>query len=659
MYPFLWSVALLLAGAGVCLGTGRRPVANRCGPLFAAAAGVAGMAAGLAGICGQGWWLDLPWQVPLGACTVAMDGLSAYFVTIICVICTLCALYGGAYMAHAAGSRQIGAAWCCYLLLFGSMLVVVTARNAVLFLVAWEAMSLSSCFLVLFDAHRPRVVSAGWLYLVATHVATACLLVMFLLLAGQATPGGGNAALSAGQAGAVFLLAIIGFGTKAGFFPLHIWLPEAHPAAPTHVSAVMSGVMLTTGIYGVLRVMAVLGDPAAWWGWTLVGIGGVSGVLGVVFALAQDDLKRLLAYSSVEHVGIVTMALGIGTLGWAGGHPTVAAFGFAGGLLHVLNHAVCKSLLFFGAGAVMQGTGSRSMDRLGGLLHRMGMTGASFLIASAAICALPPLNGFVSEVLIYLACLAALATARGSLIGGGVLCMGALALIGGLAAVCFTKAVGATFLGEPRTRAAAEAREAGPGMWVPQLVLAGLCVVRGLCGAAALWRGVPAVGVMVGRGWEPAVVSALAEARPVLWWVGGAGALLVGVSALFWLIRRRVLRDRATTEAVTWDCGYRAPTARMQYSATSFSLPVVTLFRAVVRRRGTLTVPHGLFPATASAQGRVDDLVGRYLFRPLCVGMVRAAERLRWLQHGRNQLYILYIAVITAVLLAWILGAAA
>ena len=275
-------------------------------------------------------------------------------------------------------------------------------------------MSLASFFLVMFDDEKESVRRAGWIYLVAMHLGTAFLLAMFLLLGQERRLAGFRAALGRARrrSGVLFLLAVVGFGTKAGFIPLHVWLPEAHPAAPSHVSAVMSGVMIKTGIYGLLRMLTLLGPPPAWWGWTLLGIGVVSGVLGVLFALAQHDLKRLLAYHSVENIGIIALGLGVGLLGISYGNPTMAALGFAGGLLHVVNHAVFKSLLFLGAGSVLHATGTGEIDRLGGLLKRMPVTGATFLVGAAAISGLPPLNGFVSEFLIYLGALAGLGSRR-------------------------------------------------------------------------------------------------------------------------------------------------------------------------------------------------------------------------------------------------------
>ena len=451
-------------------------------------------------VSGQSQSLRLAWPLPLGSANMEIDPLSAVFAAAIALVTMLAAVYGSEYLQTHAGRKNLGVSWFFFNLLTASMLLVVVARNGVLFLMSWELMSLASFFLVTLEDEKESVRRAGWIYLVAMHLGTAFLLALFLLLGKNAgSLDFERLSAAAAPSGVLFLLAVIGFGTKAGFIPMHVWLPEAHPAAPSHVSAVMSGVMIKTGIYGLLRMLTLLGPPPAWWGWTLVAIGVVSGVLGVLYALSQHDLKRLLAYHSVENIGIIALGLGVGVLGISYGNPAMAALGFTGGLLHVVNHAVFKSLLFLGAGSVLHATGTGELDRLGGLLKRMPVTGATFLIGAAAISGLPPLNGFVSEFLIYLGAVAGLGGQAGAAPAWplmSVLVVGGLALIGGLAAACFTKAFGIVFLGEPRSDEAAHAHEAGAAMRWPMVVLAGLCVLIGL--AAPLWPLVlqPAVAVV-------------------------------------------------------------------------------------------------------------------------------------------------------------------
>ncbi len=329
--------------------------------------------------------------MPGARLALRIDGLSAFFLIPVSLVTALTAVYAPGYArAHAHGGRF---PWPWYNALAAAMLLVPAAADGLLFLIAWESMSLASFFLVMSHCEDEATQRAGWIYLVAAHIGAAFLIALFAL-AGASWAGG--AAAAAAPAGLLFVLAVVGFGAKAGFMPAHVWLPEAHPAAPSPVSAVMSGVMIKTGIYGILRSLTVLGAPEPWWGWTLLAIGVVSGILGVLYTLAQHDLKRLLAYHSVENMGIIALGLGLGVLGRSYARPALAALGFAGALLHVLNHALFKSPLFLAAGAVDARTGTRDIDRLGGLLKRMPVTGASFLVGAAAISALPPLNGFAS-----------------------------------------------------------------------------------------------------------------------------------------------------------------------------------------------------------------------------------------------------------------------
>ncbi|NLF31601.1 MAG: hypothetical protein GX591_12030, partial [Planctomycetes bacterium] len=410
-----------------------------------------------------------------------------------------------------------------------------------------------------------------------------------------------------------------------------------------------------TGIYGLLRTLMFLGPPAAWpawWGWTLIGVGAVSGVGGVLFALAQHDLKRLLAYHSVENIGIIALGLGLGMLGAATGHPALAALGLMGGLLHVWNHAIFKTLLFLGAGAVVHATGTRNIEQLGGLLKRMPRTGLFFLVGSAAICGLPPLNGFISELLLYVGAFGAIAHAGPSQAAvGGLVAVGALALIGGLAVACFTKVFGIVFLGEPRGDAAAGADEAPSAMWIPMAALAGLCVGIGLLGPVVIAAIRPSM-----EGVLPPAPSVLHDVSGLLWRVSGAAAALMVLAAALAIVRRRLLAGRIVGRSSTWDCGYAAPTARMQYTASSFAGPILRMFGALLRPRVHRHLPTGLFPRQASFESHTDDPFSRYAYVPLFGAVGWIADRLRWVQQGHNQLYVLYIALTLVILLLWKLG---
>jgi formate hydrogenlyase subunit 3/multisubunit Na+/H+ antiporter MnhD subunit len=455
--------------------------------------------------------------------------------------------------------------------------------------------------------------------------------------------------------GLLFVLAVIGFGTKAGFVPFHVWLPEAHPAAPSHVSAVMSGVMIKTGIYGLVRVLTLLGPPPPWWGWLLCGIGLTSGVLGVLFALAQHDLKRLLAYHSVENIGIVALGLGVGELGLSAGSAPLAVLGFAGALLHVLNHAIFKGLLFLGAGAVAHATGTREIDHLGGLLKRMPWTAGTFLVGAVAISGLPPLNGFVSEFLIYLGALRGFVSADATAAVPLLCVLVGLALIGGLAAACFTKAFGIVFLGEPRSEDAARAHEVGLVMRLPMLLLAASCVVIGCLAPLAGDVLRPVVEGVSGLAPET-VRGVVASATQPLSFVGLAAVGVLLLTALLAALRWRLLLGRRVEATCTWDCGYAQPSPRMQYTASSFAQPLTGLFGLLLHSRQQLVPPVGLFPSHASLSTETPDVCARGLYGPVFTAIGRGLSALRWLQQGQVHLYVLYIALTLVALLVWKLG---
>ncbi len=586
--------------------------------------------------------------MPLGSLHIGMDPLSAVFILLIAVIGGVAAVYGHGYMGSRGAARKVALSWCGYNLLVAAMLLVAAARDGFLFLVAWEIMSLTSFFLVVYESEKASAVRAGWIYLVATHIGTAFLLVMFLLLGNGESLSFSTLSAGGSAASVIFLLALVGFGTKAGLVPLHIWLPEAHPAAPSHVSALMSGVMIKTGIYGLLRVLTILNDPQIWWAWTLIGIGVASGVLGVLIAIAQHDLKRLLAYHSVENIGIITMGLGLGLLGIHVGNALLATLGLCGGLLHVINHGLFKSLLFFGAGSVLRATGTRDIDRLGGLIKKMPVTGATFIIGAAAICALPPLNGFVSEFMIYAGAFTGVSTATS--LWGGLLVIVGLSLIGGLAAICFTKAGGIIFLGEARSAPAQNAGEAPAAMRWPMILLAALCAAIGIAAPFMIRLIAPAV--------EQLLPDALNVGTPTLVLglalrISWAALILIGLTALVAGVRARLMAHRPVRRSVTWDCGYAAPSPRMQYTASAFIQPVMVMFRLALRSRKTIDAPRGYFPRQGSLETHTPDLFVESVYAPALNTLMALAMRFRHLIVGRTHLYILYIVLTLLVLLIW------
>jgi len=597
--------------------------------------------------------VHLAWPLPGMSLALELDALSGFFLVPTLLICALAAIYGAGYLLDS--KKPVGLAWLSYNLLVLSMTLLMLARNGILFLLAWEVMSLASFFLVCFENDDPAAREAGWVYLIATHLGSAFLLALFVLMA-KASGSFDFAAwnllpMTSARAGLLFIFATVGFGTKAGFLPLHVWLPEAHPAAPSHVSAVMSGVMIKTGIYGLLRFYLMLKTPPPWCGGLLVAIGLASGIVGVLFALAQHDLKRLLAYHSVENIGIISLGLGLGMLGVSWHCVPLAVLGFGGGLLHVLNHALFKGLLFLGAGSVLHATGARELDHLGGLLKRMPWTGTTFLVGAAAISGLPLLNGFVSEFLIYLGSFKSLASGQ-SPAAPALLAIAGLALIGGLASACFAKAFGIVFLGEPRTSHARHAHESGPAMTWPMTILSAACVAIGLLPWLVV-RGMGPVIAAVTRLSGAEVGPVLGEAGSVLWAVTLAAGLLLGAALLLALLRRGLLSGRQVETAPTWDCGYALPTPRMQYTASSFAQPLLGFFWPVLRTRERQAGLQGLFPGASSWMTETRDTYREFLFEPLFTGVRRLLDRMRGLQQGRMQLYVLYVGLALVALIVW------
>lgn len=659
------SVALLgllaVVGGGVLslLTTFRPRVCNAVGP----ASAVAGCAIALIPVVdviatGTSRSLGpLEWHVPYGSFALELDPLSAWFALPILGLSALAAIYGHGYMGAYAGKKPLGPHWFFFSLMIAGMMMVVVSRNGVLFLVSWEVMSLASYFLVTFDHEEAHVRYAGRVYLIATHLGTACLLAMFALLGNHAgsldfVQISAAGSMPSSLANALFVLALIGFGTKAGFFPLHVWLPEAHPAAPSHVSALMSGVMIKTGIFGIVMTLRFLGPPPLWWGWLLISIGVASAVMGILYALSQHELKRLLAYSSVENIGIIAIGLGIGVLGLGLGRPRMATLGFAGALLHVLNHAAFKGLLFLSAGAVIRGTGTGDLGALGGLQTRMPFTAIAFLTGALAVAGLPPLNGFLSEFILYLVSIEQVLEPGAAGSAAAIVSIGALAFVGGLAAICFTKAYGIVFLGNPRSERARHAHTPTALMCVPMFVLAGACLLIGLTGPVVV-RWMQTVLVDVTGETAASVSGQLRTATAPMYFVVLVGAGSLAVVLALALLRRWLLHGRDVTEGVTWDCGYAAPSARMQYTSSSYAQPTAQFFGEVLRTRRDVNPALGLFPKPASLQTTTSDAAMVSGYRPLFLTVRSLLVRLHWIQVGRLNYYVMYIALTIVALLAW------
>lgn len=597
--------------------------------------------------------VSLAWREPLASLSVRLDALSALFLVPVTAIPALGAVYGIAYWPQERRGAAAVRLQLAFGLVTGAMLAVVVADNGLLFLFAWEVMALAGYLLVLGGDGSPASRRAAWIYLAAAHVGGFAIFALFSAIGGMRGSFDFQAWRGLALPGGMWALALVGFGIKAGLVPLHFWLPEAHAAAPSHVSATMSGVLLKTGIYGLLRVSSFVEAPPASWGAALLVAGIASAVLGVALALAQHDLKRLLAYHSVENVGIIAMGAGLAMLGRARGAPALVVLGFGGAALHVVNHALFKSLLFLGAGSVLHGAGTREIPHLGGLARRMPRTSALFLAGAAAISGLPPLNGFVSEWLVLMAGLGALALPAGDRASFAALAVPSLALVGALAAACFVKVQGSVFLGPARSPGAEAAHESPAAMLAPMALLAAACVAIGLSPAlllpalargAAAWSGMPATALL------PEATGAATAAG----WIGaGAISLMVIVGAL-WALRRRLAAAHPPAPQVeTWGCGFARPTARMSYTASSFAQILTGGFRWALWPRVRLVPPRGAFPGAARFSIAPREAVLEVALGGAVRGYSRAAARVRGLLAGGIHFYALLVLATLVALLAW------
>jgi hydrogenase-4 component B len=626
---------------------------SRAGERIAAAVMTAGTVMGLAGtsiaaFAKQPPAVDLAWPVPGGAFSVAIDTISAVFLVPILFVGLLGSIYGLEYWAQSTHPQNGRKLRLFYGVLVGSLALLVIARNTILFLGAWEVMAVAAFLLITTQDEDPNVRETGLLYLVLTHVGTLSLFAMFSLL--HCATGSFDFAMAPGAApssvlaGAIFVLAITGFGLKAGVMPLHIWLPGAHANAPSHVSALMSGVLIKMGIYGLVRVTSLFPAPPAWWGTTLLVLGGASGVLGVTYAIAQHDLKRLLAYHSVENIGIILMGLGLAVLGRSSHRPELILLGIAAALFHTWNHGLFKALLFLSAGSLIHATGTRSIDRLGGLASAMPRTALAFLVGAVAICGLPPLNGFVSEYLLYVGFIQTVAGAGNDTWLAGALGAPALALIGALAVACFAKVFGAVFLGVPRSAAPRGADESGRAITGSMGALVAACAMLGFAPLA-----VAPLFDRAAAAWAPESAPHLVPlaAMASLGWIGASSVLLVAtIMALAAILRVRV-RTAPVSTALTWDCGYAAPSARMQYTASSFADTIVAFFGRALRPAPHTPALHGLFPPASAFESHADDAVLDRIVLPATRFAVRCFGWFRWIERGNSQLYVVLIFVAT------------
>lgn len=642
---------LLIAFAALVAGIGFGPRFSRTWLALTMAGTAAGFSAALMVLLGAADW---EWRssLPLGGepLHLRLDGLSALFLVLLCVVGGTGAVYAREYWSdhHYPASAPRGRAWWSALVL--SMGLVLTVSNGLHFLIAWELFAICAYFSITLDRQRREVRAAGWLYLATSHAGTLGLFAFFALLAARTGSWDLGPMRERSELTPLFWLALFGFGIKAGFFPLHIWLPTAHANAPSHVSAIMSGVAIKMGLYGIVRFSGWLPLPPTA-GWVVIGLGAISALLGIAFAFAQNDFKRLLAYCSVENMGIILIGVGGALLAVTHGDAPWGRLVLIGALLHVWNHAAFKSLLFFGAGSVLHATGTREMSRLGGLWRTMPWTAGLFALGAVAVSGLPPLNGFISEWLIYLGLFDSV-TSRGPSAWAAIPATIMLAMAGALAMASFAKAGAMVFLGVPRTQAAAQAHECGPWMRGPMLALAGICAVIGLV-PILFW---PAVSRAVGS-WRPAWTEVVAPAPLVTLGSVQVTLAVLALAAAGWLWRKA--HANRLRRSLTWDCGYAAPSARMQYTSASFAGIASGWFRWILQPERKMRRPRGHFPTEAIRLERIPETVLERILGPVSVALMQVSTSVRGLQHGRLQFYILYVlaGLVVMGVIAWLGGA--
>lgn len=612
--------------------------------------------------------LGLPWLL----WHLRLDALSALFLLLIGLVLTPAAIYGHGYCREY--DREPGRLTPMLVftgLLIAAIQLVLLADDAFAFMIAWEMMSLASYFLVAFHHERPEARRAAFLYLLIAHAGSLAILLSFGVLAGFGDSfafGSMRATvLSPFWASIAFALALLGFGAKAGLLPLHGWLPEAHPVAPSHVSGLLSGVIVKMGLYGFVRVVFdLIGDVQWFWGVIALAIGAATALYGALYALVQNDLKRLLAYSTVENIGIVFLGLGLALIYLGTGHAFLGALAFVASLYHAVNHACFKSLLFFGAGAVLHNAHTTHLDRLGGLLNRMPWTGFLFLIGCLSIASLPPFNGFASEWLIFQAALQASTLESGVLRACIPLAAAVLVLTAALSATAYVKAYGVAFLGQPRHHHARHAHEASASMVCGQALLAVLCLALGVVptlfvllltrvSTELLQHSLPSA---TAHGWlwlTPVAAEKASYSAPLVFL--GIFLALAAWATVYLLLRAR--RQRQPVQRVpAWDCGYGGLTSRTQYSAASFSMPIQQIFSTVWRSRidsqparPDCSVGQ---PAYQRYAVHIEDRLQHLIYEPIAHSVQAAARRVAGLQTGHLRHYLLY-SFLTLVVLLWLL----
>ncbi len=605
--------------------------------------------------------------IPFVSASLTVDKLSAYFVLGLSVLTLCVSIYSIGYISHYYGKRNVGIFNFLYSTFILSMIFVMTAGNAVFFLIAWEAMSVISYFLVVFESEKEENQRAGTLYIIMTHIGTAFLLIAFMIMFGYTKSfdmSGSSASIPEFAKSVMFILFLIGFGTKAGVIPVHIWLPYAHPAASSNVSALMSGVMIKTAIYGMIRFMlSYLGAEQTWWGVLVLVAGVVSTVLGVAYALMEHNIKRLLAFHSIENIGIILMGLGVSFIAFAQHDALLGGLALIASLLHTFNHTLFKGGLFLGAGSVQYSTHTKDIEELGGLIKKMPVTAVFVLCFSLSICAIVPFNGFISEWLTYQSLFASISPGQAGINIASILSAAALALAGALAVACFVKLFGISFLGRPRSEHASHAKEVPLTMNIGMGILAVFCLAIGLFPMVFI-KVVDSVAMGIGG------VSMLEHLRggPVIVWyplnVSGNSIspfetliILAGIILGSLLVIRVIGGKYVERKYGTWDCGFEALNSRMQYSATGFSKPLRIALRILYRPRREVKLEEGVsqyFPVSISYKLSNESIFERYFYTPVLRMVKDLSRRVKFsVQTGSVHRYLVYIFITVLVLMLY------
>jgi len=590
---------------------------------------------------------------PSGSVTFTIDNLSAFFVLVTNFTVLTGLLYAKGYLLSYRRTKtpaQFALHYFSYVWLHFSMLCVLMVHDGTVFLVCWELMAVSSFMLILFEAEKRTTLKTAVNYLVQMHIGLVLLVIAFLVVeagTGQFGFDGLTAYFSGHPNAPVFLLFFAGFAVKAGFIPFHTWLPEAHPAAPSHVSGVMSGVMIKMGIFGIVRVLTYVQSDAYLIGIIIMITASLTGLYGIIMSVIQSDLKRLLAYSTIENVGIIGMGIGLGAMGMGLHQPALVLLGFGGGLMHVLNHSLFKSLLFYGAGSVYKTTHTRNIAQLGGLIHRMPRTAGLFLFGSVAICALPPLNGFISEILIYYGLFTGLHSASVFQSLSMLMVILALALIGGLAVFGFSKAFGLTFLGTTRSKIHFEENAVTPGMLFPKLLIAMVILLIGLAPVLFL----SPLLVMIGDQFHVSPQPFMAPLFQALSKISLVGIILLLLTAALLALRSLVVKPATTVYGPTWGCGYTAATPRIQYTPDSYAGNFTELANPLLHTRTEYRpiAEEDIFPAKRSFIIRTADIFGTAT-RKILDFLMLALKKIARLQTGNIQHYVLYAFVFMLII---------